>query len=119
MSVDYSTRLCYGMVVPFEIAEKINDRVNDFSSTNPKARDLFFDNYFSILNSWGYGEEGSFLGFSTYLGEDCEEILVDDLLKKEIYTPDDMVEFQKLYVFFRLNDFIQWKPRRSIITFCY
>lgn len=119
MSVNYTTRLCYGMVIPFEIAEKISTRVNDFSSINPEARDLFFDNYFSILNAWGYGEEGFFLGFSTYLGEDCEEILVNDLLKKEIYTPDDMVEFQKLYMLFHLDDFIQWKPRRSIITFCY
>lgn len=117
MSVDYTTRLCYGMVVPVEIAEKIRDRANEFFSKNYKAYEIFYDEYFLDLNSWGNGREGSFLGFCTYLGEDCEEILLDDLLKKEIYTPDDMVEFQKLYQLFHLNDFIQWKPRRSIITF--
>ena len=114
MSVDYTTRLCYGMVIPFEIADKIRNRVYEFSD---EASDDFFDKYFSALNLLGNGREGSFLGFSTYLGENCEEILVDDLLKKEIYTPDDMWEFQELYELFHLNDFIQWKPRRSIITF--
>lgn len=117
MSVEYSTKLCYGMVLPFEIAEKVRDRANEFFSKNYKAYEIFYDDYFSDLNSLGYGEEGSFLGFTAYLGEDCEEILINDLLKKEIYTPDDMVEFQELYELFHLNDFIQWKPRRSIITF--
>lgn len=116
MSVDYTTRLCYGMVIPFEIAEKIRNRVYEFSDEASDADD-FFDKYFSALNLLGDGREGSFLGFDAYLGEDCEEILIDDLLKKEIYTPDDMWEFQKLYELFHLNDFIQWKPRRSIITF--
>jgi hypothetical protein len=115
MSIDYTTRLCYGMVIPSEIAEKIRDRVNDFSD---EASNDFFDKYFLALNSWGDGWEGSFLGFATYLGEDCTEILVDDdLLKEKIYTPDDMAEFQKLYELFHLNDFIQGKTRKSIITF--
>lgn len=114
MSIDYTTKLCYGMVIPFEIADKIINRVYEFSD---EASDDFFDKYFSALNSLGDGREGSFLGFDTYLGEDCEEILIDDLLKKEIYTPDDMWEFQELYKLFHLNDFIQWKPRKSIITF--
>lgn len=114
MSVDYSTRLCYGMVLPFEIAEKVRNRVNEFSD---EASDDFFDKYFLALNSLSDGWEGSFLGFAVYLGEDCTEILIDDLLKEKIYTPDDMVEFQKLYVLFHLDDFIRWKPRKSIITF--
>lgn len=117
MSVDYTTRLCYGMVIPFEIAEKIRDRVYNFSSINYGASDTFFEEYFSVLNSLGDGREGSFLGFCAYLGEECEEILLSDLLKKEIYTPDNVIEFHKLYEFFHLNDFIQWNPRRSIITF--
>lgn len=122
MSVVYSTRLCYGMVIPPDIAEEIRDRANEFFSKNHEAYNLFYDNYFSDLNSWGDGREGSFLGYSIDLEAEenyCKEILIDDLSKKEIFTPDDVFEFHQLYALFHLNDFIRWEPRKSIITFCY
>jgi hypothetical protein len=113
MSVDYTTCLCYGMVIPYEIAEKINERLND------ENYDIFHDKFLHILNGWGDGEEGYLLGFTTPLGEECIEIPLDEIINKQVYTPDGIKEFYEFYDLLQLNDFIRWKPQKSIITFCW
>ena len=117
MSVEYSTDLCYGMVIPYEIAKEIEQRVEEFA--DDKSYDIFHDMYWHALNCWGDGEEGYLLGFTSPLAEECIEIPLDEIINRQIYKPDELKEFFELYNLFQLNDFVRWKPRKSIITFIY
>ena len=109
--VDYTTCLCYGMVIPYEIVEKIDKKLDD------KTCDTFHDMFLHALNSWS-GKD-YFLGFVSPLGEKCIEIPLDEIINRQVYTPDEIWEFHELFNTFQLNDFIEWKPRKSIITFCW
>ena len=112
MSVDHTTCLCYGMVIPYEMAEKIDERLDD------KTCDTFHDMFLHVLNGWDDGGD-YLLGFTCPLGEECIEIPFDEIINKQIYTPDEIHTFYELFDIFQLNDFIKWKPRKSIITFCW
>lgn len=113
MSADYTTCLCYGMVIPYEIVEKIDEQLDD-----DKICDTFHDLFLHVLDGWDDGGD-YFLGFICPLGEQCIEIPFSEIIDKEVYTLEEFLEFHELFDIFQLNDFIEWKPRKSIITFCW
>ena len=68
MSMDYSLRLCYGIIVPEETMNEVYKVLKDF--------DDFHDNFAEQVNSWTGGDW--FVGVSKYLNSDLDSFTIPE-----------------------------------------
>lgn len=112
MSIDYSTTLGYGVVIPEKEANKIINFIQTRFS-NEEA-DEFVDTYLRCINSWTGGDH--FLGFIFDLGS--ESVIHID----KMYYEFNALDFDLLLYDWDLINVIDWSNydlHTCIINFCY
>lgn len=111
--IDYDLTLCYGIIVSDEKMKEIKKALTD-----EEYDGMIDNNYARCLNSWT-GED-YFIGVMVELTE-SETNFVYRI--SELTIPSDNDEdLINLMRFFNKHDlwkFIDWKPERMIINFCY
>lgn len=111
MSIDYSRAIGFGIVVPEELGQKINQHVEDKFGFD--IADNFYNEYCRLINQWCGGDY--FLGFTEYLGDADVVKIGKDLIDY------DVADFNTLIRDYKLNEFISLncQPETYIINFCY
>lgn len=112
MSMDYSLRFCYGIIVPEETMNEVYKVLKDF--------DDFYDNFANQVNSWTGGDW--FVGVSKYLNSDLDSFVQEvDKNFFEIDTSmlEDLGNFLQFYDDHNLKKYFDWKPKMYLINFCY
>lgn len=115
MSISYSLELCYGVIVPDEIMEKI------YQLTEEKFDDFRY-NYANQINEWT-GEDW-FIGITTCVnsnGDSFVKEVSEDFLEftKRVSIQKELEEFIRFYNYYNLKECFDWKPKLYLINFCY
>lgn len=114
MSVDYSLRLCYGVIIPEEVINKMYEVLEDF--------DDFYDNFINQIDSWT--DEDWFIGVSKCINSDgdtfVQEVNKDFFeITKNPSILGNLEKFSQFYDEHNLNEYFDWKPKLYLINFCY
>ena len=114
MSIDYSLRLCYGVIIPEEVMNKMYEVLEDF--------DDFHDNFANQINSWT-GEDW-FIGISICINSDGDSFIkeIDENFlefTKRVAIQKELENFIQFYDSHNLKEYFDWKPKLYLINFCY
>lgn len=112
MSIEYSNAIGFGVVIPKEKADEIDNFIQEHFDID--KYDDFTYKHMPCINSW-IGDT-YFFGFVDYLGDD-EVIDLDNFFSN--YT---VLDFDYLIDDWELNDIIStsdYFPTKKLITFCY
>ena len=107
MSVDYSLRFCYGVIIPEEVMDKMYETLDVW--------DELLDDYATPINAWTGGDY--FFGYYTEIDED--DNFVVEINEETFKVPEHLNEFVQFYKKNNLSLFFEWKPKRYLINFCY
>lgn len=114
MSIDYSLRLCYGVIIPEEVMNKMYEVLEDF--------DDFHDNFANQIDSWT-GEDW-FIGISICINSD-EDSFVKEIdenfleFTKRVAIQKELENLIQFYNSHNLKEYFDWKPKLYLINFCY
>ena len=65
MSIDYTMAMCFGVVIPEQVVNRITERIEKHFGDD--GVDEFMDTYCRQINQWSGGDY--FFGFIDYLGD--------------------------------------------------
>lgn len=113
--VEYELALCYGIIVSADKMEEIKAALTD------EEYDELLDNYASHINAWIDGGN-YFIGLTDYLYPTNDELVyrLSDLPPTPFGDNDeDLIKLIQFFTALDLWKFIDWKPERMIINFCW
>lgn len=116
MSVEYSMKICYGVIVKKETVEYLRDYLYEmFEDEFNDIIDEFYDNYCQELDSWAGGDY--FIGII----EDLPVTKWDGVYRIDFCISCEKLEkFNTFYKNYDLEDFIPWYQRdKYLINFCH
>ena len=108
MSVDYTKAICFGVIIPEDLANKI---INKVSKKSEDEFELFMDAHCRQIDAWSGGDY--FLGFIGYLGSDL--VVPFKEIKYNTFHFDCLLDEYGISNMIRIN----FLPSSYIITFCH
>lgn len=112
MSIEYSRAIGFGVVIPKEKADEIDNFIQEQFDID--KWDDFRDKHMSCINSW-IGDT-YFFGFIDYLGDD-EVIDLDNFsFNYSVLDFDYLIDDWKLNDIISISDYF---PTKKLINFCY
>lgn len=120
MSVDFSLKRCYGVIVDNEtsnkIENKITDKAEEFGEDPNDVLDTWMDEYCKAIDAWSDCSD-YFIGVSYYLGGDSD--LVYNMTNLNIDT-EEIEKFKTFCNKYDINKYLKdIPPNDYLISFCY
>lgn len=114
MSIDYSLKLCYGVIISDKVIEKINQILEEF--------DDFYDNFVNQIDSWTGGDY--FIGTTVCINSNGDSFIreIDENFlefTKRVAIQKELENFIQFYDSHNLKEYFDWKPKLYLINFCY
>lgn len=110
--VGFSLNLCYGIIVSVDTMEEIKKVLTD------KEYDEMMDNYARCINV--LMDDDYFIGIVTKVLEgDCDFVYATSNFATPSEDDEDLIDFKRFFNEHNLWRFIDWKPERLLINFCF
>ena len=111
--VGFSLNLCYGIIVSADTMEEIKKVLTD------KEYDEMMDNYARCINVL-MGED-YFIGIVVKVleNDDVDFVYSTSSFATPSVDDEDLIDFKRFFNEHGLWKFIDWKPERLLINFCF
>lgn len=110
--IDYSLKLCYGIIVSDEKILELKEVLTD------EVYDDLLDYYSMCINSWVGGD--FFIGVMKYIpSSDSDFVYPISEFTVPSDDDEDLIKFKRFFTEHNLWKLIDWKPKLMLINFCY